>query len=281
MKDTNIEDITKKLEQGVKDLFEGENYHNFLVTMSKFYNYSFNNCLLIAMQMPEATRVAGYKSWQTNFKRNVKKGEKAIKILAPIPKKFVKVVELEDGSVEEKEINYMRFRAVPVFDISQTEGEELPEICKMLDGSVEGFEEVIKRVQDASPVDVEYKEIEGGANGYYSHDTNSIVVDERLSEQQKVKTLIHEIAHAILHNKEDGAEKEADKRTREVQAESVAYTVASYLGIDTSEYSFGYVAGWSAGKDAKELVESMDVIRNTAKMIIENIEGTHKKVCES
>ena len=274
MKDKNVEEITKKLEQGVKDLFESDNYKVFLKTMSKFYNYSFNNCLLIALQMPEATMVAGYKSWQNNFKRQVKKGEKAIKILAPIPHKFKKEIEKENGTVEEKEVNYMSFRAVPVFDISQTEGEELPEICKVLNGDVEGFSELINKIESVSPVEIAYEEITSGANGYYRHDTNSIVVDERLSEQQKIKTLIHEIAHSILHNKENGAEKEADRYTREVQAESVAYTVCSYIGIDTSDYSLGYVAGWSKGKEVKELTESMDAIRNTASYIIGGLERT-------
>ena len=269
----NIEDITKKLEEGVAGVFQGEGYKTFLNVMAKFHSYSFNNCVLIAMQMPEATRVAGFRSWQTNFNRKVKKGEKAIKILAPIPRKYTKEVENEDGEMELREIRYTAFRAVPVFDVSQTEGEELPSICKKLEGTVEGFSDLIAKLEELSPVQVEYKEIQGSANGYYSHTENIIVVDAGMSEQQTVKTLIHEIAHAILHNKDNGIEKEADSRTKEVQAESIAYTVCNWLGMDTSEYSFGYVAGWSEGKELKELTASMEVIRMTAGEIIDSLEA--------
>lgn len=273
MKDNKIEEITKKLEEGVKGIYEGDGYKAFLDVMSKFHTYSVNNCILIAMQKPEATQVAGFKSWQKNFKRSVKKGEKAIKILAPIPHKFTKEIENEDGEKVQKEIQYMTFRAISVFDISQTEGDELPSICKMLEGSVEGFQSLINKLESLSPVPVAYEPISGGANGYYSHATNSIVVDAGLSEQQTIKTLIHEIAHSILHNKDSGDEKDADKNTKEVQAESVAYTVCNWLGLDTSEYSFGYVAGWSAGREIKELTASMEVIRKTAGEIIEGLEG--------
>lgn len=272
MKDNKIEEITKKLEEGVKGIYEGEGYKAFLDVMSKFHTYSVNNCILIAMQKPEATQVAGFKSWQKNFKRSVKKGEKAIKILAPIPHKFTKEIENKDGEKVQKEIQYMTFKAISVFDISQTEGEELPSICKMLKGSVEGFQSLVDKLESLSPVPVAYEPISGGANGYYSHATNSIVVDAGLSEQHKVKTLIHEIAHSILHNKDNGDEKDADKNTKEVQAESVAYTVCNWLGLDTSEYSFGYVAGWSAGRELKELTESMEVIRKIAGEIIEGLE---------
>lgn len=273
MKDNKIEEITKKLEEGVKGIYEGDGYKAFLDVMSKFHTYSVNNCILIAMQKPEATQVAGFKSWQKNFKRSVKKGEKAIKILAPIPHKFTKEIENEDGEKVQKEIQYMTFRAISVFDISQTEGDELPSICKMLEGSAEGFQSLINKLESLSPVPVAYEPISGGANGYYSHATNSIVVDAGLSEQQTIKTLIHEIAHSILHNKDNGDEKDADKNTKEVQAESVAYTVCNWLGLDTSEYSFGYVAGWSAGREIKELTASMEVIRKTAGEIIEGLEG--------
>lgn len=272
MKDNKIEEITKKLEEGVKGIYDGEGYKAFLDVMSKFHTYSVNNCILIAMQKPDTTQVAGFKSWQKNFKRSVKKGEKAIKILAPIPHRFTKEIENEDGEKVQKEIQYMTFRAISVFDISQTEGEELPSICKMLEGSVEGFQSLIDKLESLSPVPVAYEPISGGANGYYSHATNSIVVDAGLSEQQTIKTLIHEIAHSILHNKDNGDEKDADKNTKEVQAESVAYTVCNWLGLDTSEYSFGYVAGWSAGRELKELTESMEVIRKIAGEIIEGLE---------
>lgn len=268
----NIKEITEKLEQGVVEVFQGDNYKKYLEIMGRFHNYSFNNCILIAMQKPEATLVAGFKSWQTNFKRNVKKGEKAIKILAPIPHKFKKEIETENGEKEIKEIKYATFRAISVFDVSQTEGEELPTICEKLTGDVEGFKEIIKKLENVSPVPISYEAINGEANGYYSFITNSITVSSDLSEQQTVKTLIHEISHSILHNQETGAEKDADKSTKEIQAESVAYTVCSWLGLDTSDYSFGYVASWSENKEVKELQASMDIIRKTACKIIEGIE---------
>lgn len=267
-----IEDITKKLEEGVKEVFSSGKYEEFLKVMSKFTNYSFNNCVLISIQMPEATKVAGFKSWQTNFKRNVKKGEKAIKILAPLPVKFEKEVRNSEGELETKQIEYMAFRAVSVFDISQTEGEELPDICHMLNGSVDGFAKLIERLKNIAPVPVEVAKIQGSANGFYSHKENKIVVDADLSEIHMVKTLVHEIAHSMIHNENDGEQKEADSRTKEVQAESIAYAVCNYMGLDTSDWSFGYIAGWSEGKELKELQTSMDVIRKTAGTIIEKLE---------
>lgn len=269
----NIKEITERLEQGVLEAFQGDNFKKYLEVIGRFHKYSSNNCILIAMQKPEATLVAGFKSWQTNFKRNVKKGEKSIKILAPIPHKFKREIQNENGEKEIQEIKYTTFRAISVFDISQTEGEELPTICKKLTGDVECFQELVKKLENVSPVPVNYEVIDGAASGFYSHVTNSITVSSEISEQQTVKTLIHEITHSILHNQETGAEKDVDKRTKEVQAESVAYTVCSWLGLDTSDYSFGYVASWSKNKEAKELQESMDIIRKTARKIIEGIEG--------
>lgn len=270
-KTNSVEEITKQLEEGVKEVFTSENYLNYLKVMSKFYNYSFNNCLLIGMQFPNATLIAGYQTWKNKFNRQVRKGEKAIRILAPIPHKFKKEIEKEDGSKEEKEINYTTFRAVSVFDVSQTEGEEIPTIAQELQGSLDDYNKLLEQLKSVSPVEIRFDEIKGGANGYYSHIDNNIVIDTRLSEQQTVKTLIHEIAHSILHNKETGEEKEADRNTKEVQAESIAYTVCQHLGLDTSDYSFGYVAGWSKGKEVKELQASMEVIRKTSKDIIEQL----------
>lgn len=268
-----IKEITEKLEKGVQEVFTGDAYAKYLEFVSKFYDYSANNCMLIWLQMPTASLVAGYKAWQTKFNRQVKKGEKAIRILAPCPHKFKKEVEDEDGNKTEKTIEYMIFRATSVFDISQTEGEEIPSVCNMLTGEVENYSELLESLKRVSPVPVSFENIEGGANGYYSYLEKRIALNEGMSEQQTIKTAIHEIAHSILHNKEDGEEMEADKRTKEVQAESVAYTVCNYLGLDTSDYSFGYVAGWSAGKEVKELIASMEVIRKTAKSIIEGLKA--------
>lgn len=272
-KNNSVEEITKQLEEGVKNVFESDNYKQYLDVMTKFYNYSCNNCLLIAMQKPEATLVAGYKAWQTNFKRQVKKGEKAIRILAPIPHKYKSVVEKKDGSKEEIEKQFMTFRAISVFDVSQTEGEELPTLAKELDGNVDDFAGLFEKLKAVSPVPIDFEEIKGGANGYYHLLEKRIAIKKGLSEQHTIKTMIHEISHAILHDKEEGEEKEAEKTTKEVQAESIAYTVCKHLGLDTADYSFGYVAGWSKGKDTKELQANMEVIRKTAKSIIESLKA--------
>ena len=267
MAKNDIKEITEKLEQGVKDVFTSDKYIEYLRFMGKFTNYSVNNIILIMMQMPEASLVAGYKAWQTKFKRQVRKGEHGITILAPCP--HTKEIEDEDGNV--KKVSWTSFRACKVFDVSQTDGEELPTGCvEMLDGTVQNYEELRRKLEAIAPVAVEYQYIDGGANGFYSRAEKRIAVQLGMSEAQTIKTLVHEIAHAILHN-ENGEEKDADRYTREVQAESVAYTVCSMLGLDTSDYSFGYVAGWSTNKDVKELTASMEVIRKTAKLITDGL----------
>ena len=259
----DIKDITERLEQGVKEVFESDKYKEYLSFMSKFTDYSFNNCMLIMLQCPNASLVAGYEAWRTKFKRQVRKGEKAIKILAPCTHK--KEIE-RDG--ETKEVTWLSFRAVNVFDISQTDGDEIPTYgVDNLDGSVDGYKALLTKLESVSPVPVEYQYIDGGANGFYSRSEERISVQIGMSEAQTVKTLIHEISHAMLHG-EGMEEEKAGRLTREVQAESVAYTVCSALGLDTSDYSFGYIAGWSSGKDMKELTQSMDVIRNTSKALL-------------
>lgn len=265
----NIKEITDQLEKGVKDVFESDRYKEYLDFMSKFYNYSVNNIILIMAQKPDASLIAGYKAWQTKFNRHVRKGEKGISILAPCPHK--KIVE-KDG--EEKEIKWTTFRPVKVFDVSQTDGESLPTGCThVLTGEVNDYEKLVEMLKDVAPVSVTFQKIEGTAHGFYDSSEKKIVVDEGMSEQQTVKTIIHEIAHAILHDGDDGEEKDADRRTMEVQAESVAYTVCKMIGIDASDYSFGYVAGWGSGKEVKELTASMEVIRNTAKHIIDRLQA--------
>lgn len=266
MKD--VKEITKELEQGVKDTFASEAYKEYLRFMAGFTHYSANNCWLIWKQMPDATLVAGYKAWQEKG-RQVRKGETGLTILAPNPKKFMKRREDEDGNVTEEEIKVMTFRAISVFDVSQTDGEEIPEHpCKTLDGSVEGFESLLNKLMQASPVPVAFEDIQTGANGFFAGAEGRIVVKAGMGQAQTIKTLVHEIAHAILHGK-DGEEAQADRSTKEVQAESVAYTVCCALGLDTGEYSFGYVAGWSKDQEAKELCASLEIIRKTAKQIIE------------
>lgn len=268
MKD--IKEITKKLEDGVKAVFEDGAYQNYLTTMARFHNYSFYNTMLIHSQRNDASLVAGFKTWEKQ-KRHVKKGEKAIWILAPVPKKYTKTVTHEDGTEEEKEITWTGFRAVPVFDVAQTDGEELPstnEFCKVLTGTVAEYEKLRDTLISVAPCKVAFEEIDGTANGFF--DGNKIVVKKDMSEAQTVKTLIHEIAHSMLHGKDmDG--KNDSRQDKEVQAESVAYIVTSALGIDTSDYSFGYVAGWSATQDLKTLNKNMETIRKTAKEIIDKV----------
>lgn len=264
----DIKEITEQLEQGVKEVFTSDRYIEYLQFMSKFTSYSVNNIILIMMQKPNASLVAGYKAWQNKFNRQVRKGEHGITILAPCPHKK----EIEDENGETQTISWTSFRAVKVFDVSQTDGEELPTGCvQMLTGEVENYMDLIEKLEEISPVPVGYENIEGGANGYFNTAEKRIAIQEGMSQQQTIKTLIHEISHAILHDRDEGEEKDADRHTREVQAESVAYTVCSMLGLDTSDYSFGYVAGWSSTKEIKELNESMEIIRKTAKDISDRL----------
>ena len=283
-----VQELTDKLEQGLQDLFNSDSYRNYLSTMSKFHNYSFNNTLLIAMQKPDATLVAGYKAWQKNFERHVNKGEKAIRILAPAPYKIKEerdkidpvTQELlldKDGNPqkEEVEITIPAFRAVSVFDVAQTDGKPIPELAaKELLSDVEGYQDMIRAVEAISPVPIELEEIAGDSKGYYDREAKRIAVQENMSESQTLKTMIHEVAHSKLHSKEVEQDEQMrkDRNTKEVEAESVAYTVCQHFGVDTSDYSFGYIAGWSSGRDTKELRSSMDTIRRTASELITGIE---------
>ena len=283
-----VQEITEKLEQGIKELFESEKYKTYLNTMSKFHNYSFNNTMLIAMQKPDATLVAGFKAWQKNFERHVNKGEKAIRILAPAPYKIKEerdkidpvTQELlldKDGNPqkEEVEITIPAFRAVSVFDVAQTDGKPIPELAaKELLSDVEGYQDMIRAVEAISPVPIELEEIAGDSKGYYDREAKRIAVQENMSESQTLKTMIHEVAHSKLHSKEveQDEQMKKDRNTKEVEAESIAYTVCQHFGVDTSDYSFGYIAGWSSGRDTKELRASMDTIRRTASELITGIE---------
>ena len=286
-----LKEITDRLEQGIMQLFDSDRYKEYLRVMSKFHNYSFNNTLLIAMQKPDASLVAGFQSWKNNFKRNVVKGEKGIKILAPSPFKIKQEMEIIDPATqkpvigadgkpvkEEKEITIPAFKVVSVFDVSQTEGKELPDIAvDMLTGDVECFKDVFAALEKTSPVPIGFEKIEGNSHGYYHLEEKRIAIDEGMSELQTIKTAIHEIAHAKLHDIAPNAPKEEqadrpDRRTREVQAESVAYAVCQHYGLDTSDYSFGYVAGWSSGRELDELKSSLETIRSTAAEIINSID---------
>ena len=268
-----VKEITEQLAEGIKKLFEDEDYAEYLRFMASFHDYSWNNIMLIKLQCPKARLVAGYKAWQKKG-RFVMKGQKGISILAPCPHKYtVEEMDRETGELTEVEKQWLGFRAVTVFDISQTDGEDIPEgkdFCKVLDGEVEGYAELFKKLEEVSPVRVEFEDITDGSNGYFDPIAKRIAIKEGMSEAQTIKTTIHEIAHSMLHGA-NGSEKTADRYTKEVQAESVAYTVSSYLGLDTSEYSFGYITGWSKGKDAKELTASMETIRKTAESIIKAV----------
>lgn len=285
-----IKEITDRLEQGITELFDSERYKEYLQVMSKFHNYSFNNTLLIAMQKPDASLIAGFNAWKNNFGRNVMRGEKGIRILAPSPYKIRQEVEKKDPQTgktvtdsngkpvtETKEIQIPAYKVVAVFDVSQTEGRELPSIsANELTGDVEQYEDFFAALEKTSPVPMGFEKIEGGAHGYYHLEEKRIAIDEGMSQLQNLKTAIHEIAHAKLHDIDLNAPEQPDRpdrRTREVQAESIAYTVCQHYGLDTSDYSFGYVAGWSSGRELAELKTSLETIRATAAEIINSIDG--------
>ena len=280
-----VKEITDKLESGIKELFEGEKFKEYLDTMSKFHNYSFNNTMLIAMQKPDATLVAGFNSWKNKFERSVNKGEKGIQIFAPAPYKIKKEqtkldpdtdlpVLGKDGKPikEEVEVTIPAFKVVSVFDVSQTSGKELPTLgADELSGNVKDYEKFFNAVREASPVPIKFAEIDGTAKGFYHHEDKSITIKENMSEVQTIKTAIHEIAHAKLHDrdlKKSDVDKPKDRSTEEVEAESIAYTVCQHFGIDTSDYSFAYVASWGSGKDTPELKSSLETIRSTASELI-------------
>ena len=281
----DMDSIMQNLETGVAELFTSERYQEYLKTMSKFHNYSFNNTLLIAMQRPDATLVTGYRNWQS-MGRQVKKGEKGITIIAPAPikrKKEQTVLDQDQKPVigsdgkpktEEVEITLPCFKAITVFDIEQTTGEPIQTLApEILTAAVEDFDLFLQAIREISPVPIRFDAIEGSANGYYHNLDKEIVIKKEMSQSQTLKTAIHETAHARLHDKEimesQGIEK--DRLTKEVEAESVAYCVCSAFELDTSEYSFPYIAGWSSGKEMRELKASMNVIRKTAGEMIDEL----------
>lgn len=287
--DERLEELTSRLESGIKELYASGKYAEYLRAMSKFHRYSFGNALLILFQCPTATRVAGYTTWKREFGRNVKRHEKGIQILAPCPsKRYVwqevtdpktgKVLCNPDGSPrkETQLVTITRFKVATVFDVSQTEGKELPTLgVTRLTGDVENFAAIYDKLVSLSPVPVEVDTCPGEANGYFSSTESRIVLRPGMSQIQTVKTLAHEIAHAKLHDaKNIPPEERKQRREKEVEAESIAYVVCQHFGIDTSEYSFGYVAGWSRGKEMDELKSSLDLIHSTAGEIIAALEDT-------
>ena len=279
-----MKEITDRLEQGILGLYESDRYADYLRTMSKFHDYSLNNTILIAMQ--GGNLVKGYKQWEKEFDRHVKPGEKAIKILAPSPFTVKKQVEKIDPNTqkpvfdkdgkpvtEEKEIKIPAFRVVSVFDVSQTEGKELPTLTYELTGNVEQYKDFFAALEKTSPFAMGFEALSGGVKGRCNYEEKRIIINEGMDELQNIKTAIHEIAHATLHDIDKDAPERPDRRTREVQAESVAYAVCQHYGLDTSDYSFGYIAGWSSGKELAELKGSLETIRSTAASLIDTIDG--------
>ena len=280
-KTDKVKELSNKLEEGIKNLFESDKYKKFLNVMSKFHNYSFRNVFLIMAQKPEATYVAGFNKWNT-LKRKVNKGEKGIQILAPAPIK--KVIEeyqrdsygtfvYDNGNkvTEKVEIIIPRYKVAYVFDISQTNGEPLPSLSEELKGNINDYDNFKKALENSTTFNVGYGAIKGDAKGYCNPGLRKIMIKENMSEMQTIKTLLHEIAHAELHTTKDGK----SRSVKEIEAESVAFIVTSYYGIDTSDYSFGYVAGWSSDKELEELKDSLNIIQKAASILIDKIDNNY------
>ena len=289
-REERMSQIQEKLEAGVREIFDSEKYKDYISTMAKFPHYSINNCILIVSQCPEASHVCGYKKWQTDFNRVVNRNEHGIMIIAPMTYKAdveEAVFDSENHPVLDsngKQVTetvtreFQGFRPAYVFDVSQTSGDPLPTLATMLSGGVEDFENMKDILIAISPVPISFEEITGGANGYFSPATQSIVVKEGMSELQTIKTMIHEIAHATLGH--GGKDDKWDRETKEVQAESVAYWVTQMVGLDTSDYSFGYISGWSKDREVTELKENLDLIKTTADKISADLERELSKTAE-
>ena len=300
-----VKEIVAGIESGIKELFQSDRYADYLRTMSRFHNYSYRNTLLIHMQRPDATLVAGFNKWKNQFQRHVKKGEKGMTILAPTPfKKKIEQQKLdpdtkaplldEDGNIltEEKTVEIPMFRPVKVFDVKQTDGKPLPSLAVDLTGDVRHYEAFLEALRRTSPVPIDFKPISGNMNGYFSPARQRIAIQEGMSEVQTVCTGIHEITHAILHNQEEQQQAAAagtdamesvnpkDEQTREVEAESVSYSVCQYYNIETSANSLGYIAHWSSGKELPELKASLDTISKTANYLITEIDRHFAEVCK-
>ena len=292
-----LSEITDSIEKGIKELFASDKYKQYLQTMSRFHRYSVNNQMLIFMQKPDASLVAGFNKWKNSFGRNVRRGEKGIKIIAPAP--YKKKIEKEKLDPDTKlplldengqpikeiaEVSTSTFKVVSVFDVSQTEGKPLPELSSDLTGNVEHYETFMEAIKRSSPVPIELKPIKSGADGYFSYDKQSITLREGMSETQTVCAAIHEVAHSKLHNYSRKAheteDQVKDRRTEEVEAESIAYAVCAYYGIETSENSFGYLASWSSDKELKELKSSLEIINKTSSELITSISRNFIEICK-
>lgn len=279
MNHKQMDEITKQLEKGVKQVFTSDSYQKYLTAMAHFHSYSTNNCILIWLQRPDATLVAGYHTWQEKFHRTVRKGEKAIRIIAPIRRKKMYDIIIDNELVEDQGPKVIGWRAVNVFDLQQTFGDDLPFYMNdLLPGMVHDYDHFIEALTLVSSVPIHFETIDSGAHGFYRPIDQDIVISNTLSEVQTIKTMIHEIAHSILHHQTDEHNEESH-RMREVQAESVAYAVCTYYGIDTHEYSFPYIAGWSSSKDIEELTDSLQTIKETANRLITTIDRIRQPIC--
>lgn len=275
-KKDKIKELAQKLEKGIKDVFTSERWKQYLSTAAKFHNYSYGNAMIIWLQRPDATRVAGFTAWRDKFGRTVNKGERGIAILAPVPYK-VEHDDLDEKTTETR----LTFKVAHVFDVSQTSGRDLPKLIDELQADVTGYGALMDVLKKTSVFPIEFKEIEGGAKGYCSFAEERIVLKQGMSESQTIKTLLHEMAHADLHarNKREAAENPGiDRHTAEVEAESIAYMVGQHLGVDSADYTFGYVAGWSRGKELPELKKSLETIQNHSRKMIEGIDREYEKV---
>ena len=284
-KNEKIQELTEKLQTGIQELYDSDKYRDYLRTMAKFHHYSFNNSLLIWAQRPDASAVCGFRGWQTKFGRTVNPGAKGIMIYEPsnFKRTLREVVTDEDGNpILDKDGNkitravertFPSFKVGYVFALEDTSGKPLPSIVSIIDKDVSNYDSVMDALQKVSPAPIRFDSVDGGANGYYNLLKREIVVKDTLPQAQKIKTAVHEVAHSILHDKIDGLDQEATKTERECSAEAVAFCVCSWAGIDCSDYSFGYLASWSAGKELKELQTKMEIIRSTAHTIISGIEA--------
>lgn len=281
-----IKALSEQLEKGIKEVFTSEKYKAYLSTMEKFHSYSFNNSILIYLQRPNATRIAGFKTWQS-LERQIKKGEKGIRIFAPRPYKAIRDVEAVDPGtgevlldptgkpIMEKEVrSYVRFIPVKVFDVSQTEGKALPTLTEELKGEAPNYEVLMAAIKEAAQVPIRFDTWTESKKGYYNLSNQEIVIKSGMSEKQTVKTAIHETAHSILHT---DPEQMKDRATKEVEAESVAFIVCQHFRLDTSDYSFGYVAGWSSGKGLPELKASLQTIQKTSNDLINRLDKLVQK----
>lgn len=292
-----IKEITERLETGIRELYESDRYRSYLSTMSRFHKYSVNNTLLIHLQMPNATLVAGFNTWKNKFGRYVKRGEKGIQVIAPATsQRNVREPALDKDTkepildaagnavMEEHAVRITRFKPVTVFDVSQTDGKPLPKLAQTLNGSVEQYDAFLEALRRSAPVTIEFEAMELGTDGYFSADQQRIAIREGMSQVQTISAVLHEVAHSKLHDYDRlvdaGPPHKKDRRTEEVEAESISYSVCQYYGIETAENSLGYIASWSKGKELKELKASLEAIQKTASVLIDDIDRNFAEICK-